>query len=361
MSSRCARALARGLQVALGAGSLLLASSQLAEARVERIYWSHPNPTAVGGFRLHYGTSSGSYTTTLDVGRPTPSGGVYTYDLTVGDTATVYVALSAYGSGYLDSLRSNEKVFAAPPPTEPPPPPPPSGSIPLPTGAIGVWAHDFQTAATGSYVPGWLDTGADNSLTESDGLFGVLDSSGNRVFGTSSDLINIHSHVVSTGADQWSSYGLQGRMLITDANAGVGVTMYSQYPRADVYYRLRRQDSEAFEISPHPNGTALSCSAPSTGVVPAANAWYRFRFEVAASGSSNVVRARVWREGTSEPTSWQASCSDTRSSRPTRGTIGVWSMRSGQKLWDDLTVYALGSGGTSPSGPPPPPVLLPAD
>jgi hypothetical protein len=356
MRSMRARALAGRGRVALATVAILCAFGQAAEARVVGLRWSHPDAADVDGFRVHYGTSPGSYTVTRDVGRPAPSGGVFSYGLTVADDATVYVAITAYGSGFTTSHPSNEKRFAAT--TTPPPPPPPTepSPFPVPSGSTTSWSQDFQSSAIGSYVPGWRDTGDDNSLGERDSLFGVIDLNGTRVFATSSELVNIHSHLASSGADLWSSYGFQGRMRISDPSGGIGVTVYSQYPRADVYYRLRRYDSRPFEVSPH--GTSASCSPADTGVVPAAGAWYRFRFEVVSSSSSNTIRAKVWREGTAEPGSWQTSCTDSSSGRPTRGTVGVWSMRDGQKLWDDLTVYRLG-GSSPPAAPPQPPILIP--
>lgn len=366
---RACALLSRGMRVVLGAAALLMALGQAAEARVVSLRWSHPNAANVDGFRLHYGTSPGSHPTTVDIGRPTPSGGVFNHDLVVGDTVSVYVVLSAYGSGFTESVLSNEKFFAAPvstTPTTTAPPATPTEPLPPPPGGTTTVSQDFQSSSTGTFISGWLDTGANNSLTESDDLFSVLDLNGNRVIATSSGLVNIHSHYVSSGADQWSSYGLQGKMRLTDASAGIGVTVYSQYPRADVYYRLRRSSPGAFEISPHPDSTPISCTPANTGVVPVANVWYRFRFEVLPTASSNSVRAKVWQEGASEPIGWQTSCIDSNANRPTRGTIGLWSMRAGQKAWDELTVYPLGGTSTSPTtappaAPPPPPILLPTD
>jgi hypothetical protein len=354
MGSMRARALGRGVRAVLGGAALLLALGHVAEARVINLRWSHPAPANVGGFRVHWGTSSGSYATTVNVGKPSPSGGVYTYDLTVGDSVTAYVVISAYGSGYTDSVYSNQKTFA---PATTPPPPPPTTPITAPSGSVKSWSTDFQTSATGTSVSGWYDTGAENSLSESDSLFAVSDYGGSRVFGTTSTATNIHSHYVSGTASQWSNYQLVGRMRINDASAGIGVTAYSQYPQADKYYRLRRYGSFAFEIVPH--GTTVTCTSASTGVVPAVDTWYRFRFEVAAAGNTNAIRAKVWQEGTTEPGVWQASCTDASSSRPTAGKIGVWGMGNGQKVWDDLAVYTL--TGSTPTGPPQPPILSPAD
>ncbi len=331
----------------LGALVLVLAFGEAAEARVETLRWSHSAASNVDGFRVHYGTNPGSYTTTINVGKPTPSGGVFSYNLTVGDNATVYVALTAYGAGFLDSFHSNEKVLA---PGTTTPPPPPVGST---------WSQDFQTSATGTSVQGWLDTGADSSFSENDSLFALVDVSGNRVLSTSSSASNIHSHYLSSGADQWSNYEVRGRMRSSTTQGGVGVTIYSQFPVEDSYYRLRTFDGGAFEMSPHPNSASVSCTPATTGVVPVANTWYRFRLRVTPLAGANSIQAKVWPDGTSEPSPWQTTCTDTRSNRPSKGTIGVYHSGPGTSQWDDFSVVPLGGGASS--APPPPPVLLPLD
>jgi hypothetical protein len=335
----------RGVRCALGALVLVVAFGQTAEARVETLRWSQSSAANVDGFRVHYGTSPGSYTTTINVGRPSPSSGVFSYNLTVGDNATVYVALTAYGAGFLDSFHSNEKVLA--PSTTTPPPPPSAGTI---------WSQDFQTSSTGSSVQGWLDTGADSSLSEDDSLFAVVGGSGNRVLSTSSSASNVHSHYLSSGADDWSNYEVRGRMRISDTRGGVGVTIYSQFPAADSYYRLRADNGGAFEMEPHPSGAAVPCSPATTGVVPDANTWYRFRLRATPVSGANSIQVKVWADGSSEPPAWQSTCTDSRGSRPQKGSTGVWHTSPGTSQWDDIEVLQL--GGTSGDAPPAPPVLL---
>jgi hypothetical protein len=81
-----------------------------AQTRVETVRWWHPNPSAVDGYKVYYGTSSGSYTTSTDVGIPaTDSQGAYTYGLSVPSSQTVYIAITAY-AGNQESPFSNEKV-----------------------------------------------------------------------------------------------------------------------------------------------------------------------------------------------------------------------------------------------------------
>jgi hypothetical protein len=98
---RCARA--------LGLALLALALAGAASARTELLRWQHPSPSTVSGFKVYVGNASGTYQTTLDVGLPTPSAGVYSYSLTVPDSNTVYVAVSAYGSTGLEGPKSNEQ------------------------------------------------------------------------------------------------------------------------------------------------------------------------------------------------------------------------------------------------------------
>jgi hypothetical protein len=80
-----------------------------ASARSELLRWNHPDPSTVAGFKVYVGNASGTYQTTLDVGKPTPSGGVFSYSLQVPDPNTVFVAVSAYGPTGLEGTRSNEQ------------------------------------------------------------------------------------------------------------------------------------------------------------------------------------------------------------------------------------------------------------
>jgi hypothetical protein len=56
------------------------------------------------------------------------------------------------------------------------------------------------------------------------------------------------------------------------------------------------------------------------------------------TGTRTEIRARVWEDGTTEPVGWQADCFDDSPTRLTGGTVGLWSMSTGAKYWDDLVV-----------------------
>jgi hypothetical protein len=91
-------------------------------------------------------------------------------------------------------------------------------------------------------------------------------------------------------------------------------------------------------MAPHPHGTPVECDSRTSDVVPVVNEWYRFRFKVEPTQESTSVRAKVWLDGTSEPSGWQLRCEDRLSDRLRSGTVGLWSMGDGSKYWDDLEV-----------------------
>ncbi|MCD4808552.1 MAG: hypothetical protein K8R17_01485, partial [Methanosarcinales archaeon] len=89
-----------------------------------------------------------------------------------------------------------------------------------------IYTEDFEDYPAGADPVDWLDTAADNSMLEDDSLFKVFDLSGNKVFGTTSTLANIHSHYMGAGIDTLSSYEYTGRMRMTTAGSGIGVTFF---------------------------------------------------------------------------------------------------------------------------------------
>lgn len=181
----------------------------------------------------------------------------------------------------------------------------------------------------------WFDTKKDNSLAQNDNLFKTSGDAGGVSFGTTSGSINIHSHYVTDTSARWTNYELRGRMIRTKDDGGAGVTILSQYPKADAYYRLRAYKDQPLEISPH--GTEVSGKCTST-LVPERNQWYRFRFSANAEGNATVLRAKIWPESQPEPGQWTIDdCQDATATRLIEGTVGLWSM-IGPNYWDDLTV-----------------------
>ena len=207
-----------------------------------------------------------------------------------------------------------------------------------------IFADDFGAHAPGDDPAGWLDTAPGNSLDPDDSAFAIFDVGGDLAFGTSSTQINIHSHYVGPGATDLASYRYSGRMMITSATGGVGVTFYSGFPDSATYYRLRRYGTNAFHLSPL--GTTMTGGNLDSGVVPAPGNWYRFTIEVEDTGVRTEIRARVWLDGTPEPTTWPIDAFDDGGSRRIAGTFGTWSYSHGSKYWDDLSVELLYPVGT---------------
>ncbi|MDJ0768692.1 MAG: InlB B-repeat-containing protein [Ilumatobacter sp.] len=198
---------------------------------------------------------------------------------------------------------------------------------------------DFEADAVGDDPAGWVDTGPQNGLGVDDSLFAVDDVGGTRAFGTTSTASNIHSHYVDAVLPSAANYVAGGRMLMTDQSGGIGVTVLSDYPQSDSYYRLRRYGAGSFRLSPH--GTTITGGVTDTGVVPAAGTWYRFLIEVADLGTETTIKAKVWEDGTAEPTGWQIDAVDSSFTRHTAGTFGLWSHGAGGKYWDDVYVAPI--------------------
>ena len=228
-------------------------------------------------------------------------------------------------------------------PTEEPEPEPGPEPEPEPEPNAVFYFEDFESYALGEDPDGWFDSRRGNSLEEDPSRFAVMQlADGNRVFGTDSADGNIHSHYVADESTHWAEYEYRGRMRISSWSSGIGVTLYSDYPNSDSYYRLRSYGGRAFELDSHPNDILSCVDSTSTGMAPVANTWVRFRFQAFDEGDGTRVRAKVWAAAETEPEQWQVDCSTTGYGSFYSGSPGVWSMYGGSKYWDDLEVFALG-------------------
>jgi hypothetical protein len=79
----------------------LAASAQF--TRTVALGWTANTETDLAGYKLHYGNTSGTYTTTITI--PDPTAITYSIDLPVG---TYYFVLTAYDTGTNESGYSNE-------------------------------------------------------------------------------------------------------------------------------------------------------------------------------------------------------------------------------------------------------------
>lgn len=334
--------------------TLFVASAS--HARSEFLRFWHPDPVVqnVEGFLLYRKAPGGSWgaPVSIPIGSLTKdSGGVFQYTVEVADDSIAIFAISAIAEGgSIESARSGE--------LERFPQSPESSST-------GAFLGQFKFDGISDEDAGWLNTGESNSMVEDSSLFGIRDQGSDRVMMTNSALSNIHSHLIPENLGAWLNYEYRGRLMRDTATGGIGLTIYSQYPERDAYYRIRSRDGDSFfHMAAHPDGSmSLSCLSSSTSVSPSSNVWYRFRIQALTDDTAGAVtiKAKVWPDGSAEPGAWEIDCRHTEAEQLRFGTVGVWSGGSGGKYWDDLEVESLGQvgdGPLAPAAPPDPPVLI---
>jgi len=201
--------------------------------------------------------------------------------------------------------------------------------------------EDFEGTGPGADPPGWRDTAAGNSMVEDPTLFGTVQVGGTIALGTASNRVNIHSHYDAEAARGWSNYRFSGRLLMSAADGGLGVTAYSQYREggSDAYYRLRRYAGEpSFHLASH--GTTLEGTLD-TGFIPEPDTWVRFLLNLVTLGDRTQVRAKIWPEGDPEPADFQVDAFDDGAGRLTNGTVGFWTLGPGEKVLDNVEVGSI--------------------
>ncbi len=210
-----------------------------------------------------------------------------------------------------------------------------------------VISEDFNDYSPDDEPTDWFDTDTESSTQElvvTQG-FRVRQVGPDLAFGTTYFHPNIHSHYVGPGAADLSDMTYTGRMRIDNPDGGVGVTFLSQFsdqPSSTYeYVRIRRANyapsARTFHLAP-PNFDNF-VGTKDSGVNPSINTWYRFRVVIDTTGPQLHVQANFWEDGQPEPAGFQIDAVDPSGQHPTSGTVGVWSMGSGGKFWDDIAVY----------------------
>jgi Fibronectin type III domain len=117
----CRIAFLRWTQVPWFIVSLLFASFSSAQAAESvTLAWDPGSEADIAGYRLHYGTSSSTYTDSIDVGNATSA---TMSSLTAG--ITYFCVVTAYNTAGLESVPSSEVSFTAATRSRPQRPPPP--------------------------------------------------------------------------------------------------------------------------------------------------------------------------------------------------------------------------------------------
>lgn len=168
--------------------------------------------------------------------------------------------------------------------------------------------------------------------------FVIREVKNNRIISTTSSPGNSFSHFIGDNSANWADYEYDGRMKVSLAESGFGVSFYSSLPWGKhKLYRLRRyQDRPEFYIMPCGTGPLIGCDKAE--VNPKPGIWYRFRIKVATLDDRTAIQARVWEDGGLEPATWEIDCYDSGPERHRSGTVGVWAFSEGRKDFDDLVV-----------------------
>jgi hypothetical protein len=341
---------AQRLLSAFGLALLLGAPAGTATARTELVTWTHVMPCSVDGFELWYGSSEeGVEQVRIDLEldpaaaeRPRQAGNHFSYELDLPDGEDAYVCVKAKrgnetsvcsGVSHVTANADPRPVYEA-----------------APTWDRRAYCEDFER----SQASGWVDTFADGSPAPRQfGFFIDGDNPGYYTWGR-----DIYSHFIGNGAkdrpsSDWRDYEYSGRIYL-GGSARVGVSLYSGYDQTTNHYRLAWNSlTPVFTLVRQPEGTVVNCSAVDTTKPPETPPlyWYVFRVQARSEAPGAKLQFKVWPAHEREPERFQFTCVD--SAPPAlSGTIGVWASEGGLKVWDDLVVTELPTGGLGPPGQP---------
>jgi len=345
----------------MGSLSLLAAETAGASARTIRIAYRYPTSGSYAGIALYSATSEadlagGPSLVRIDLGmQPVDSQGLVTVSVPGFDSATDYfLALRSYDAAGRESQNSMVGIVR---------------------GSKAILYHDdFESYAPGTDPPDWVDSGPGQLGPGGAALFETAQlPGGGMAYAAAASSAEIHSHLDAAGAGSWSSYKLSGRLESDALVGGIGVTVLSQYPESQFYYRLSRAGDGAFGLDKRGGSSGLRCAGTaSTGVTSAAGQWLRFAVLATRFADRNRLRASVWPDGSLQPAAWQVDCWDAAGESEASGRIGVYSLGSAGNHWDDLLVFVVVPDGAPqgydptpvtnvppPPPPPPPPVNPP--
>lgn len=226
-----------------------------------------------------------------------------------------------------------------------------AGSTPLTSGAASASAAASDGAVQGAFPTStdWNETDYENALTFAD-LFDNEAFSGFAATYSIPEDYNAHSHYGATEAASWSDYTYSGKLYRASSTIGIGVTVYSDYPNSDTYYRLRvNGTTSSWDLNGHPDSGGSPITDTYSGPNPTLNEVF-FKVKVTNESGQVRVQAKVWDGGEeNEPGAWNLEAVDTDAGRPTSGTIGLWTghnpsvSNTSKAYWYDLKVD-LGDG-----------------
>ena len=194
----------------------------------------------------------------------------------------------------------------------------------------------------------WTTTGSAASYSVSGGLGRVSTTAG------ASRTITLGS-VAATDTDLRARLGFDKTQ--TGGGSYVGIIGRRVNSTNDYRLKLRFQSngSVTAQLVRIVNGTETVVQNLSTvpGLTVNGGEFVRVRLQVTGTNPTNLA-AKVWKDGTAEPTAWQLQATDASASLQANGSVGIWDYLSGSAtngpvtmLIDDVVAGPVG-GGTPP-------------
>jgi hypothetical protein len=298
----------------------------VASAQDIEVSFIPPAGQLVAGYNVYIAPSvSGSLVATpIDVGKPqVDAQGVARATITGIAPATLAIEMTSYDSSRRESARSNRVTLTRPSEYLAPP----------------LYLTTFQTMAIGSHPASFADKGA---------IFSIADyPAGNRVLAapaTDGVLVSRYTGVGGAAA-AWEPYELYGRMFFLAGGsrrggvaARVKLSTRASEGAFGAGFVLASDSTGVFTLQPGA-ATPLDCAnSNSTGVYAYASRWYRFRLRYTEPNSRSRVRAKVWQDGTTEPSAWQVDCWTETLPAVYSGIFALYRDGWGGVYWDDLSV-----------------------
>ncbi|MEO7016865.1 MAG: PKD domain-containing protein, partial [Leifsonia sp.] len=240
----------------------------------------------------------------------------YAWDFGDGGTATTATANHTYAAGGTYSIKltvtdnggATNTATKSVTVTAPPPAAIASDTFQR-TSASGWGSADLGGA--------WTGAGSASAYTVTPGFGTIVGAAGS----TKTELL---SGMSSTNTDCTVQYSLDktttgGGLFTSVIGRSVGTTEYS----ARVWMQANGQAQlQLFQ------GSTVLRAANISGLTYAQNQQYQVRLQVFGT-SPTTIRARVWKVGTTEPTTWQLSATDSTAALQVAGSVGLRAYLSG--------------------------------
>ena len=303
--------------------TLLASHAGLASAQDIELSWIPPAGALAAGYNVYIAPSGAGplVATPIDVGRPQVDElGIARARIPATPASGLRIEMTSYDASRRESARSNRVTLIRR-----------AEYLEAP-----IWSANFTGSTVGAHPPGFVGSGTGFSIAEY--------PAGNRAFGVPGADGFLVSRYTGSESPSWDAYQLSGRMFFQPGSRKAGVVVrvpLAARAGADPFGEgfLLGGDSAGVFVLQANGGVPLSCAnSTSTGVSAVALRWFRFRLRYTEPGGRSRLRAKVWTDGTAEPTAWQADCWTAGKPARDSGVFALYRDGWGAVYWDDLEV-----------------------